>query len=147
MVRLYYSSFCSFQAMVHCNQNVLVFHFYFLAKFLHAPRATLLKSSIIEMLLSSFILDFINLLLDDSNYQAWFTCCMEMFLHQKEQHYGCVNNSIIRPTNPINQATWDIKKAEVRVFFFFFVLCMKNNQIVHVKSLETSKETWDRIKT
>jgi hypothetical protein len=39
---------------------------------------------------------------DDSNYQTWFTCCMEMFLHQKEQYYGHVNNAIIRPTNPIN---------------------------------------------
>lgn len=146
MVRLYYSSFCSFQAMVDCNQNVLVFHFYFLGKLLHVSRATLLKSSIMEMLLSSFILDFINLLLDDSNYQTWFTCCMDMFLHQKEKYYGRVNNSIIRPTNRINQATWDIIKAEVRGFFFFF-FGMKNNQIVHAKSLETSKEIWDKIKT
>jgi hypothetical protein len=27
------------------------------------------------------------------------------------------------------------------------LLCMKNNQLVHVKSLKTSQEIWDQIKT
>jgi hypothetical protein len=27
------------------------------------------------------------------------------------------------------------------------LLCMKNNQLVHVKSFKTSQEMWDQIKT
>jgi hypothetical protein len=37
-----------------------------------------------------------------------------------------------------------MKDAKVRENL---LLCMKNNQLIHVKSLKTSQEIWDQIKT
>jgi len=37
-----------------------------------------------------------------------------------------------------------VKDAKVRENL---LLCMKNNQLIHVKSLKTSQEIWDQIKT
>ncbi len=70
-----------------------------------------------------------------SNYQTW-SPCMEMILHQEEQ-WDHVDGSTTIPADPINQVAWGIKDSKVRTNL---LLCMKDNQFVHAKSLTTSQE-------
>jgi hypothetical protein len=78
---------------------------------------------------------------NNSNYQTWSTC-MEIFFHWKEQ-WNHVNGGTITPVDPTNQIAWDIKDTKARTNL---LLCMKNNQLVHVKSFKTSKEISYQIK-
>jgi hypothetical protein len=61
---------------------------------------------------------------------------MEMILHQEEQ-WDHVDGSTTIPADPINQVAWGIKDSKVRTNL---LLCMKDNQFVHAKSLTTSQE-------
>jgi hypothetical protein len=61
---------------------------------------------------------------------------MEILLHWEEQ-WDHVNGCTIRPVDPTNQIASDIKDTKARTNL---LLCMKDNQLVHVKSFKTSKE-------
>jgi hypothetical protein len=49
----------------------------------------------------------------------------------REEQWNHVNGFTIKLVDIANQATWDIKDVKARVSLF---LCIRDNQLVHVKS-------------
>jgi hypothetical protein len=53
-----------------------------------------------------------------------------------------VDKSNVIPTTLLNQPKWDLKDVKAKADI---LLCMKNNQLIHVKTFGTSIEIWDQL--
>lgn len=66
---------------------------------------------------------------------------MEMYL-LREDLWSIVDGYKARPTTPTHQSAWDCKDHRAQGDL---ILCMKDNLLVHVKSLKASKEIWGKL--
>jgi hypothetical protein len=53
-----------------------------------------------------------------------------------------VDKSNVIPTTLLNQPKWDLKDVKAKADI---LLCMKNNQLIHVKTFGISTEIWDQL--
>jgi hypothetical protein len=75
---------------------------------------------------------------DGTNFQTWKT---KMFFKRKT-HWEYVDRSNIIPITLINQHKWDLEDVKAKVDI---LLCMKDNKLIHLKTLGTPKEIWDKL--
>jgi hypothetical protein len=72
--------------------------------------------------------------------QTWFTH-MEMFFHLRITMRSC-QHFYYWTYKSHNQATWDITNAKTRANL---LLCIKDDQLIHVKSFKTSQKFEDQV--